>query len=757
MYKIYYKEILNKNVTLFKIFAPQIAKKALPGQFIILRVDEQGERVPLTIAETDQIEGTVTIVVQTIGDTTAKLGQLSEGDVLLDFVGPLGIPTHIENSVKKVAVVGGGVGCAIAFPQAKFLHNIGIEVDIIAGFRNKDIVILEEKMKKNSSNLYITTDDGSYGEKGFVTDKLRSLIEDNGNYDLVIAIGPIPMMKFVSQLTKDYNIKTIVSLNPIMIDGTGMCGCCRVTVNNEVKFACVDGPDFDGHSVDYDELMKRNAIYNNTHKKDHECNLHKKADKFLEKNCEVEVEINIKDKFERNMSPTKVIMPEQIPTIRNKNFEEVTFGYTSEMAIEEARRCLDCKHKPCVANCPVNVRIPEFISKIAIGDFMKAYEIIVSTNSLPAVCGRVCPQETQCEQKCVRGIKGESVGIGRLERFIADWYRNNVSPSITRPKSNGKKIAILGAGPSGLTCANDLAKLGYDVTIFEAFHKAGGVLVYGIPEFRLPKSIVDNEVNTLKQLGVKIKLNTVVGRTVEIDELKSQGFVAIYIATGAGLPSFMRIEGEGLAGVYSANEYLTRVTLMKAHENNSDTPIQNASKIAVIGGGNVAMDAARCAKRVGADVSIIYRRDKDSMPARYEEIHHAEEEEINFNLLTNPVRIIGDANNRVTGIECVKMALGEPDESGRRRPEVIENSNFVINVDAVIISIGTSPNPTISKTTKNLNTDSRGCIVVDEFGRTTVENVYAGGDATIGAATVIHAMGAGKLVAKTIDKDLTNK
>ncbi len=744
MFEIKNKKILNDNTVRLDIYAPRIAKKALPGQFIMFRIDEKGERVPLTIADTDKEKGTVSIILQAIGGSTYKLSQKEIGDYIQDFVGPLGKPTHVSDNVKKVCVVGGGVGCAIAFPQAKYLHNKGLEVDIIAGFRNKDIVILEDEMKENSSNLYITTDDGSYGEKGFVTDKLEQLISEKGKYDVVIAIGPVIMMKFVSKVTEKHNIDTIVSLNPLMIDGTGMCGCCRVKVNGEMKFACVDGPDFDAHEIDFDELMQRNTVFKKEEKSmlDHACNLDKQAENL--------------EKIEKNMSPTKVPMPQQEGNVRNKNYDEVTYGYTEEMAIEEARRCLDCKHKPCVAGCPVNVRIPEFIGQVARGNFEKAFEIITSTNSLPAVCGRVCPQETQCEERCVRAIKGESVGIGRLERFVADWYMANIDKKIQKPKSNGKKVAILGAGPSGLTCASDLAKSGFDVTVFEAFHTVGGVLVYGIPEFRLPKSIVKKEVQNLEALGVKFELNVIAGRTVSIEDLEEEGFEAVYIATGAGLPTFMGIEGEGLIGVYSANEYLTRINLMKAYIDEYDTPIQKSKKVAVIGGGNVAMDAARCAKRIGADdVYIVYRRDRDSMPARLEEIHHAEEEEIELKLLTNPVKIIGDDNGKVTGIECLKMELGEPDESGRRRPQPIEGSNFIVEVDTVIMSIGTSPNPLVAEETEGVDVNKWGCIVVDDNMKTTRDKIYAGGDATVGAATVIYAMGCGKQAASAIISELS--
>ena len=458
-----------------------------------------------------------------------------------------------------------------------------------------------------------------------------------------------------------------------------------------------------------------------------------------------------------NMSLTKVPMPEQDPNVRNKNFLEVAMGYTEEMAMEEASRCLNCKHKPCVSGCPVNVRIPEFVAKVAEGKFEEAYEIITSTNSLPAISGRVCPQENQCEGKCVRGIKGESVSIGRLERFCADYHMKHSDAKAVKPQSNGKKVAVVGAGPSGLTCAGDLAKKGYDVTVFEAFHTAGGVLVYGIPEFRLPKAIVKKEVENLQDLGVEVKTNMVIGRVLSVDELFEMGYKAIFIGSGAGLPSFMGIEGEDLIGVYSANEYLTRTNLMKAYLDDYDTPIIKSKSVAVVGGGNVAMDAARCAKRLGAEnVYIVYRRGMEEMPARKEEVHHAMEEGIIFKNLNNPVKILGDENGRVRAMECIEMELGEPDASGRRKPIAKEGSNFELPVDTVIMSIGTSPNPLIRSTTPGLDTNKRGCLVVNEDTmQTTREGVYAGGDAVTGAATVILAMGAGKQAAQSIDEYLS--
>ena len=460
-----------------------------------------------------------------------------------------------------------------------------------------------------------------------------------------------------------------------------------------------------------------------------------------------------------NMDPKKHPMPSQEPLVRNKNFGEVALGYDAQTAVDEAKRCLNCKNRPCVAGCPVAVDIPAFIALVAEEKFEEAYEVIARTSSLPAVCGRVCPQETQCEGKCTRGIKGEPVGIGRLERFVADWHMAHSAAAPARPQPNGHKVAVVGSGPAGLTCAGDLARLGYDVTVFEALHVAGGVLVYGIPEFRLPKEIVRKEVDGLKALGVKIETDSVIGRVLTIEELQSEyGFEAVFLGTGAGLPRFMGIKGEGAKGVFSANEYLTRTNLMKAYEPDSETPILHAKKIAVVGGGNVAMDAARCAKRLGAEtVYIVYRRSEAELPARREEVEHAKEEEIIFRLLTNPVEILTDADDNVVGLKCIRMELGEPDASGRRRPVEVPGSEFDMDVDCVIMALGTSPNPLLKQTTKGLETQRRGEIVADENGKTSLEGVYAGGDAVTGAATVILAMGAGKTAAKAIDEYIRNK
>ncbi|MEG1633362.1 MAG: NADPH-dependent glutamate synthase [Oscillospiraceae bacterium] len=762
MFKIVEKFPLNESKTIYRatIEAPMIARAAKPGQFVIFRLDEFGERFPLTIAMYDAEKGTVTVHFQPVGKSTQMFSLIEAGDYIADIVGPLGKPAVIDPGVKRVLVVGGGTGCAINYPVAKELHGMGVKVDMIAGFKSKDIVIMEEEFRAVSDNLYITTDDGTYGEAGYTTTKLKELLQAGERYDSVLTCGPIIMMKGVADATRPYGIKTTASLNPIMIDGTGMCGGCRLTVAGERKFACVDGPEFDAHQVDWASLVERNTFYLNEEadENEHVCRItggirrgEYKAGEDLEDGNPVK-------------RMTKHPMPEQEPNIRNKNFNEVSLGYTAEIAKQEALRCLSCKDPQCVQGCPVNVKIPEFIAKIKEGEFDEAYEVIATTNSLASVCGRVCPQERQCESKCVRGLKGESVAIGRLERYAADFHAEHGGdhgrkPAEPTPK-NGHKVAVVGSGPSGLSCAGDLSRMGYEVSVFEALHKCGGVLAYGIPEFRLPKSIVDREVKSLERGGVKFVTDCIVGRTISLDGLLEEGFEAVFIGSGAGLPQFMNIPGENLLGVYSANEYLTRINLMKAYRDDYDTPIKSsARRIAVIGGGNVAMDAARCAKRMGADeVFIVYRRGRDELPARAEEIHHAEEEGIEFRLLNNPSEIMGDIDRKVMGLKCTRMKLGEPDASGRRGVTAIEGADFVMPADAVIVAIGTTPNPLLRTTTPGLESNKKGCLVVcEDTLETTREGVFAGGDAVTGAATVILAMGAGKHGARSIDEYIKNK
>ncbi len=628
----------------------------------------------------------------------------------------------------------------------------GIDVDVIVGTRSKDTLILEDKLREVAANLYICTDDGSYGEKGLVTDKIKDLIDNQGKeYDQITAIGPMIMMKFVAQLTKEYNIKTYVSLNTLMVDGTGMCGACRVSIGGKTKFTCVDGPEFDAHLVDFDEAMRRQAMYRNqeiaTDTEGHKCNLTPRVD-----NSE-KLEIVADRK-------TQVKVREQDPEIRAQNFDEVSYGYNEEEAMAEASRCIECRRPLCVTQCPVSVKIPQFIAKVKVGEFEAAARILAEDTALPAVCGRVCPQEVQCEEVCILGKKGEPVAIGKLERFVADWARqNNINLSEPSKERKNKKVAIVGAGPAGLTCAGDLAKMGYDVTIFEALHEPGGVLVYGIPEFRLPKEeVVKHEVDNVRKLGVEILTDVIIGRSIAIDELfDNEGYSAVFIASGAGLPKFMGIPGENLNGVLSANEILTRSNLMKAFEEGYDTPIFPGSNTVVVGGGNVAMDAARTVKRLGADTHIVYRRSEKEMPARREEVHHAQEEGIHFHVMTNPIEILADDKGWVRGIRCIRMELGEPDQSGRRRPIPIEGSEFEIKADSVIMALGTSPNPLIINTTEGLESESWGGIIADDFGQTSREGVFAGGDAVSGAATVILAMGAGKNAAKGIHKYLESK
>ena len=761
MYTILKKELLNSNeIYLMEIHAPWIALGGQPGQFVIVIPHDKGERVPLTICDIHPERESIDIVYQVVGDSTRRLSLMAEGERLYSIVGPLGCRSELlaipeeERQNMRLLFVAGGVGIAPVYPQVKWAYSLGIPTDVIIGARNKELLFFEDKMRKVCNNLYIMTDDGSYGEKGLVTEKIKSLCTNSEGsysspYSHCVAIGPLPMMKFVSLLTKEIGLKTIVSMNCMMVDGTGMCGACRVTVGGKVKFTCVDGPEFDGHQVDFDEAGRRLktpdaqryriATVGDDAPSGHRCNLSQAVAQAV----------------------TRQKPQEQDPLERARNFDEVSFGFTPEQAVAEARRCLHCKKPMCVTQCPVSIKIPDFIAAVAREDFAEAARIIAEDSSLPAVCGRVCPQENQCEGSCILGHKGEPIAIGALERFVADWKRENKSEfseySEYSENSEKEKVAIIGSGPSGLTCAGDLAKKGYHVTIFEALHHAGGVLVYGIPEFRLPKQkVVEPEIANLRHLGVEIKTNVIVGKSITIDDLfDREGYKAVYIASGAGLPKFMGIPGETLVGVISANELLTRTNLMHGYDKTYDTPIYLGRRVAVIGGGNVAMDAARTAKRLGSDVTVIYRREEADMPARREEVHHAKEEGIQFNFLTNPVEFVDDGKGNVCGMRCVRMAMGEKDEKGRRKFTVVEGSEFDMEIDTVVVALGTSPNPLIKTTTPGLDTEPWGGLKADANGQTTRPGVFAGGDAVTGAATVILAMGAGRVAAKAIDEYLS--
>jgi glutamate synthase (NADPH/NADH) small chain len=732
---------LSPDVKLFKAYCPEIATSVSPGQFVVFRADDYAERIPLTVADFDTDTGFITLIFQIVGASTKKMAKLGLADRVADIVGPLGEKSDIRN-FGTVVCIGGGIGAAPVYPIACALKNAGNRVISIIGARSKELLILENEMAATSDELLVTTDDGSYGKKGFVTDALQELYDRGERIDRVVTIGPVIMMKAVADATRERKIPTIASLNSIMIDATGMCGCCRVTVGDETKFACVDGPEFDAHLVDFEELTRRQTMYRREEYRalwHHECLLAAAAEE-LEK---------VKQRIE---------MPKQDFRARANNFDEVALGYTRKMAQQEAMRCLQCKKAPCIAGCPVEIDIPAFIKLIQQGDFLGSVRKIKEKNSLPGICGRVCPQEEQCEIVCVLANKGQPIAIGRLERFAADYEIKQGeirAPAI--PRSTGHRIAVVGAGPAGLSVAGDLALRGHKVTIFEALHKPGGVLIYGIPEFRLPKAIVQTECDYVMKLGVDFRVSCVVGRTVTLDELLEQGYEAIFVATGAGLPYFMNIPGENLNGVYSANEFLTRTNLMKAYLfPEYDTPVRVGTNVAVIGGGNVAMDAARCALRLGSEnVYIIYRRSLKEMPARDEEIENAIEEGVIFKNLRNPTRLIGNNDGWIEKMELLEMKLGEPDDSGRRRPIPIEGSEHTIDVDVVIVAIGQGANPLLTNTTPDLKLNKWGNIVADaETGKTSKRGVFAGGDIVTGAATVILAMGAGKLAARAIEEYL---
>ena len=750
------KEDLCESIKLFKVHCPQIAGYCRPGQFVVVRCDERGERVPLTIADFDSREGWIVMVVQVVGVASQHMDNYDVGDRFRDIVGPLGHSSQIE-SFGTVACIGGGLGIAPIYPIQRALKQAGNHVISIMGARSKDLVFWEDRMRACCDELLIMTDDGTYGEKGFVTTALDRLAKEGRRIDRAIAVGPPVMMRAVCRTTEGAGIETIVSLNSIMVDGTGMCGGCRVEIGGETKFTCVDGPEFDGHRVDFNLLFSRLATYEKHEgaarekyvSRPLECRLPERPPEKAPGVAPVAPDVEKADR--------RAPMPVQDPYKRRHNFEEVALGYTAEQARAEAQRCLQCKKPVCVDGCPVKIDIPGFIQLIQDGDFLAAAHKLKEANNLPAICGRVCPQETQCEEECILGKKGEPIAIGRLERFAADVEAEAGQMRVPdKPEPTGKRVAVIGAGPAGLTAGADLALAGNQVTIFESLHAPGGVLVYGIPEFRLPKSIVQRECDFLGELGVEFRTNMPIGQVSSVPDLLEQGFDAVFIATGAGLPWFLGIPGENLKGVYSSNEFLTRVNLMKAYKfPEYDTPVLVGRRVAVVGGGNVAMDSARSAQRLGAEeVTIVYRRTRKEMPARDEEIEHALEEGIIFNELTNPIRVIGGDDDWVTGLECIKMELGEPDASGRRRPVPIGGSEHVVEVDQFIVAIGQGPNPLLTRNWPDLALTKRGNIVADEGLATNVPGVFAGGDIVTGAATVIEAMGAGKRAAESIDRYL---
>ncbi len=749
------EQLIPQQTSKLVIEAPKIAAKAQPGNFVILRVDPRGERIPLTIADTDKEKGTITIVYLVLGKTTAMLEDLKEGDDILDLCGPLGKSTHIEKD-GTVICVGGGTGIAAMHHIAKGHHEAGNKVVSIIGARNKDLLLFENELKLFADEVLVSTDDGSYGHKGLVTELLVDRLEKDKSVSEVVAVGPVPMMAAVARATEPFGVKTTVSLNSIMVDGIGMCGACRVSVNGDTKFACVDGPEFDGHKVDFQELGMRLRSFKDLEKTS--------LDGYHE--CKCMTEEQKQKQAKKKPVGIRMPMPTQTPEDRVKNFDEVALGYTYEMAVREANRCLQCKKPKCVQGCPVEVPIPQFIGAVAKGDIETAYSIIKTTNSLPAICGRVCPQEVQCEGQCILNAKDQPIAIGRLERFVADEYMyRDACDLISGPNAvtcpiadDEKKVACIGSGPASLTVAGYLASRGCKVSVFEALHELGGVLVYGIPEFRLPKQkVVAKEVNALKELEVDFQLNAVGGKTFGIKDLFDQGYKSVFIGVGAGLPRFLNVPGENLNGVFSANEYLTRVNLGRAYDfPNFDTPIIPGKKVTVYGGGNVAMDAARTALRLGADtVHIVYRRTLEEMPARHEEVEHAIEEGVIMECLAAPLEFKAGAEGRLGSVVLQRMELGEPDDSGRRRPQPIEGDFYELETDLAVIAVGTRSNPVLLKGEPELKLNRWGYIEVDpETSETSMPNVFAGGDIVTGAATVILAMGAGRTAAKEMARRL---
>lgn len=757
MNKILKKTWFSEKVVQLEVEAPLIAKSRKPGNFVIVRVGEKGERMPLTISDADVNRGTITLVIQKMGVSSTKLCDLNEGDYITDLVGPLGKATHIEK-VGTVLACGGGVGMAPLLPIIQAFKDAGNRIITVMAARTKDLIILESEVRKASDEVIIMTDDGSYGKKGLVTEGMEEVIKRE-KVDMAVTIGPAIMMKFCSLLTKKYNIPTIASLNAIMVDGTGMCGACRVSVGGKTKFTCIDGPEFDAHQIDFDEMLSRLSGYKEVetemmHDFDESCAI----DAVNGRDAAWRKELREAMKGSERPKIERVKMPERRPEERiTSQRMEVNTGLTVEMAVQEAKRCMDCANPTCMEGCPVNIDIPGFIKNIERGEFLQAASVLKQTSALPAVCGRVCPQEKQCESKCfyIQKMKKEPVAIGYLERFASDYERESGQisvPEVAAP--NGIKVAVIGSGPSGLSFAGDMAKRGYDVTVFEALHEIGGVLKYGIPEFRLPNKIVDVEIDNLKKMGVKFITNFIVGLTATIDDLKADGFKGFYVASGAGLPRFMNIPGENANGVLSSNEYLTRVNLMGADSEDSDTPVFRGRNVVVVGGGNTAMDSVRTAKRLGAErAMIVYRRSEDEMPARLEEVKHAKEEGCEFITLTNPIEYITNEHNRVKQVKVQKMALGEPDAGGRRSPVPMPGSEYLIDTDVVVVAVGVSPNPIIPNSVNGLEMSKHGTIVVDEATmQSNIAGLYAGGDIVRGGATVILAMGDGRRAAANMAK-----
>ena len=765
MNRIISKEHFSEKVFKLVIEAPLIAKSRKAGHFVIVRVGEKGERMPLTIAEADPVKGTITLVVQEVGLSSTRLCELKEGDYITDVVGPLGKATHIEN-FGTVVCAGGGVGVAPMLPIVQALKAAGNRVITVLAGRSKELIILEKEMRESSDEVVIMTDDGSYGRKGLVTEGIEDIIKRE-KVDKCFAIGPAIMMKFVCLLTKKYEIPIDVSLNTIMVDGTGMCGACRITVGGKTRFVCVDGPEFDGHQVDFDEMLKRMGAFKDIereelHKLDHEEPAACQAEAAVaddDRNAPWRVELRKAMKPKERTAIPRVKMNELEAGYRSHSRkEEVNLGLNEEQALTEAKRCLDCANPSCMQGCPVGINIPGFIKNIERGEFLEAARVLKKTSALPAVCGRVCPQEKQCESKCIHLKMNEpAVAIGYLERFAADYERESGQISIPElAPANGIKVAVVGSGPAGLSFAGDMAKKGYSVTVFEALHEIGGVLKYGIPEFRLPNKIVDVEIDNLTKMGVNFVKDCIIGKTIGVADLEAEGYKGIFVASGAGLPNFMNIPGENSINIMSSNEYLTRVNLMDAASEDSDTPICFGKRVAVIGGGNTAMDSVRTARRLGAErAMIIYRRSEAEMPARLEEVKHAKEEGVEFLTLHNPIEYIADEKGRVKQVVLQKMELGEPDASGRRSPVAIEGAIETIDIDMAIVSVGVSPNPIVPHSVEGLELGRKGTIAVDDDMRSSIPTLFAGGDIVRGGATVILAMGDGRRAAAAMDKQLT--